>query len=102
MFSLYKYIHFINKINPKGGSRVYPIKTEGEILGCLHYDIIFNECAQDDHSSFLNCVQNMMTKANPQPTFKHMFPQPKYTQNLKILKNTSMQVVLIKRFTSHN
>lgn len=25
-FSFYKYILFINKLNPKGGSRVYPIK----------------------------------------------------------------------------
>lgn len=41
-------------------------------------------------------------ESKPATNLNHMFPQPKYTQNLNILKNTSMQVVLIKRFTSHN
>lgn len=31
-----------------------------------------------------------------------MFPSPKSTQNIDILKNNSVQVVLIKRVTSHN
>lgn len=42
-------------------------RVKREILGCLRYDVI-NECAQNGHSSCLNCVQNLMMKANPRPT----------------------------------